>query len=239
MKKAKIMKKAIFSILLLLPLTAMGQTYTWFSKPTEIINISSLEVEKIWSSSEAIMRDENKVCYFVTKTDSKFSDGIKDGIKIRIQNSSEVIHIGTVTLFDDGKKRTLPIIQIVKKEAYTLPEIPKMEEPKPFHVVERTPSYPGGSKALTQYINTNINYPVDAEINNIQGRVIVNFVVECDGSISNVYVAKSVHPSLDEEAIRVISSMPKWIPGRHDGNLARVRCSLPVSFNIKNKHDNK
>lgn len=235
MKKAKIMKKAILSMLLLLPLTAMGQTYTWFSKPTEIINISSLEVEKVWSSSEAIMRDENKVCYFVTETDSKFSDGIK----IRIQDSNEVIRIGTVTLFDDGKKRTLPIIQIVKKEAYTLPEIPKMEEPKPFHVVERTPSYPGGSKALTQYINSNINYPVDAEKNNIQGRVIVNFLVECDGSISNVYVAKSVHPSLDEEAIRVISSMPKWIPGRHDGNLARVRCSLPVSFNIKNKHDNK
>lgn len=235
MKKAKIMKKAILSMLLLLPLTAMGQTYTWFSKPTEIINISSLEVEKVWSSSEAIVRDENNVCYFVTETDGKFSDGIK----IRIQDSNEVIRIGTVTLFDDGKKRTLPIIQIVRKEAYTLPEIPKMEEPKPFHVVERIPSYPGGSKALTQYINSNINYPVDAEKNNIQGRVIVNFVVECDGSISNVYVAKSVHPSLDEEAIRVISSMPKWIPGRHDGNLARVRCSLPVSFNIKNKHDNK
>ena len=98
------------------------------------------------------------------------------------------------------------------------PPAPKPEvATKVFDVVEEMPSFPGGQAALMQYLASNIKYPVVAQENGVQGRVIVSFVVERDGSISDVKVARSVDPSLDREAQRVVKSMPKWKPGKADG----------------------
>ena len=100
-------------------------------------------------------------------------------------------------------------------------------------IVDQMPSFPGGGNALMQYLSNNVNYPRTAEENGIQGRVICTFVVEKDGSISDVRLAKSVDPSLDKEAIRVIKSMPRWIPGKQDGVPVRVKYTVPVTFRLQ------
>ena len=96
--------------------------------------------------------------------------------------------------------------------------------------VEEMPSFPGGMGALMQYLSENIKYPKEAEQKGIQGRVICSFVVEKNGSITDVKVRRRVDPSLDDEAVRVIKGMPKWIPGKHYGKPCRVRFQLPVTF---------
>lgn len=102
-----------------------------------------------------------------------------------------------------------------------------------FDVVEQMPEYPGGIKALLDYLCQNVKYPADAEKQKIEGRVIANFVVETDGSISNVEVFRPVFPSLDAEAVRVLSAMPKWKPGMQSGKVVRVKYTVPISFNLK------
>lgn len=120
-----------------------------------------------------------------------------------------------------------------KQMLVTEPVKPKEEETKIFTVVEQMPSFPGGEAALMQYLSKNIKYPPFAEENNIQGRVICTFVVERDGSVSDIRIARSVDPSLDKEAIRVVSGMPKWIPGRQNGQMVRVKYTLPVTFRLQ------
>ena len=104
---------------------------------------------------------------------------------------------------------------------------------KVYDAVDEMPQFPGGPSALFEYLSRAVRYPVEAEANGIQGRVLCSFVVEPNGSISNVKVIKSVDPSLDKEAIRVISSMPKWIPGKYNGTPVRVNYSAPVTFRLQ------
>ena len=104
---------------------------------------------------------------------------------------------------------------------------------KLFDVVEEMPSFPGGDRKLMEYLSENIRYPEECEEICVQGRVIVSFIVEKDGSISNVKVAKSLDPLLDKEAVRVVSGMPKWIPGRQNGVAVRVRYIIPVTFRLQ------
>ena len=113
------------------------------------------------------------------------------------------------------------------------PVKPKEEENKVFDVVEQMPSFPGGMAALMAYLQKSIKYPPVAEENGIQGRVVCTFVVERDGSVTDVKVAKSVDPSLDKEAVRVVSAMPKWIPGKQNGQSVRVKYTLPVTFRLQ------
>ena len=101
-----------------------------------------------------------------------------------------------------------------------------------FDVVEQMPEYPGGIQALLDYLMESVKYPEDAEKQKIEGRVIAIFVVETDGSISNVEVVKPVFPSLDAEAVRVLSGMPKWTPGKQSGKTVRVKYTVPISFNL-------
>lgn len=98
--------------------------------------------------------------------------------------------------------------------------------------VDVMPEYPGGRVALMKFLMENVRYPQAAIENNITGRVIVRFVVEKDGKISNVKVEKSVDPTLDAEAKRVVQAMPKWNPGKRDGQLVRVKYALPVTFRL-------
>ncbi|MCI6209234.1 MAG: energy transducer TonB [Prevotellaceae bacterium] len=119
------------------------------------------------------------------------------------------------------------------KEEIKAPEPPKVEEEKVFDVVEQMPSFPGGNTALMKFLNENIHYPVVAQENGVQGRVVVSFVVERDGHITDVQIARSVDPSLDKEAQRVVKSMPKWIPGKQNGSAVRVKFNVPVSFRLQ------
>ena len=114
------------------------------------------------------------------------------------------------------------------------PPAPKPEvATKVFDVVEEMPSFPGGNAALMSYLNSNTKYPVVAQENGVQGRVIISFVVERDGSISDVKVARSVDPSLDREAQRVVKSMPRWTPGKQNGQTVRVKYNVPVVFRLQ------
>ena len=114
------------------------------------------------------------------------------------------------------------------------PPAPKPEvSNKVFDVVEEMPSFPGGQAALMSFLSSNIKYPVVAQENGVQGRVIVGFVVERDGSITDVKVMRSVDPSLDREAQRVVKAMPRWKPGKQNGSAVRVKYTVPVVFRLQ------
>ncbi len=106
------------------------------------------------------------------------------------------------------------------------------ESEQVFDVVKQMPAYPGGDGALFEYLSNNIKYPKDAEKQGIQGRVIVRFVVEKDGSVSDVKIVRSIHPLLNKEAIRVIQLMPKWYPGMQNGKPVRTNYTVPVMFRL-------
>ena len=105
-------------------------------------------------------------------------------------------------------------------------------DPKVFDTVEQMPEYPGGMQAMIEFLQTNMKYPEDAAKQKVEGRVMVQFVVETDGSVTDVHVAKQVFPSLDAEAIRVVQAMPKWMPGKEKGKVVRVKYNLPIVFRM-------
>ena len=100
-------------------------------------------------------------------------------------------------------------------------------------IAEQMPMFPGGDRKLMEYLASSIQYPPECKESCIQGRVIVTFVVERDGSISHAKVAKSLDPLLDAEALRVVKAMPKWIPGRQAGVTVAVKYTIPVTFRLK------
>ena len=146
-----------------------------------------------------------------------------------IENSNKAIGAFTVEGTDEVGSEVLKI-----RDEIAQSEPPKTtEDTMIFEVVEQRPSFPGGDAALMSWLSQNIKYPLVAAEMAIQGRVIVQFVVEKDGSITDVKVAKSVDPSLDKEAARVIKSMPHWIAGRQNGSPVRVRFTVPVTFKLQ------
>ena len=102
-----------------------------------------------------------------------------------------------------------------------------------FKIVEVIPEFPGGDEARIKFMVENLNYPKLAREAGVEGRVAIGFIVETDGRLSNFTVIKSVHPLLDEEALRVIKMMPNWIPGKQDGKPVRVQFLIPVSFTLE------
>lgn len=121
----------------------------------------------------------------------------------------------------------------IKDEVPIVVEEPEQEE-QIFQVVEERPQFPGGDAELMKYLQKNIRYPSICQEQGIQGRVIVQFVVNTDGSIVDAQVIKPVNPYLDKEALRVISTMPKWQPGKQRGKAVRVRFTVPVTFRLSN-----
>lgn len=109
----------------------------------------------------------------------------------------------------------------------------KVQEDKIFDVVEQMPSFPGGISAMQNWMRENLTYPAVAQENNIQGRVIISIVVEKDGSLGDVKVARSVDPSLDQAAVQLVKKMPKWNPGKQNGMPVRVKYSIPVSYKLQ------
>ena len=104
---------------------------------------------------------------------------------------------------------------------------------KVYETSEVMPEYPGGVPKLMEFLSANVRYPVEAQRSKIEGRSVIGFVVEGDGSISNVSVTKGSYPLLDDEAIRVVKEMPKWKPGMIKGKPVRVKFNLPIYFRLK------
>ena len=120
-------------------------------------------------------------------------------------------------------------------EEYVPVEVEEEEvvEQEIFQIVEEMPAYPGGDQKLMEYVAKNIKYPQIARETGIQGRVFVGFVVEPDGSVSNVKVLRGIGGGCDEEAMRVVKSMPRWKPGKQRGKAVRVSYMLPVNFKLQ------
>ena len=133
-------------------------------------------------------------------------------------------------------QKTFPKLPQTSVEVKYVPVQVVEEEPEEqtiFEVVENMPDFPGGQAALMQYLAKNIKYPTIAQENGTQGRVIVQFVVNRDGSIVDAKVVRSVDPYLDKEALRVINTMPKWKPGMQRGKPVRVKFTVPVMFRLQ------
>lgn len=165
----------------------------------------------------------------VIKKDSEVKE--EDEIKLdEVQKSDKAIGALNVLGNDEVGGAVLKA-----KEDIAAPEPPKhvVEETKIFTVVEQMPMYPGGDAALMGYLRDNIKYPTVAAENGVQGRVVVGFVVERDGSITDVKILRGVDPSLDREAMRVVKSMPRWNPGKQNGSAVRVKYQVPVSFRLQ------
>ena len=134
---------------------------------------------------------------------------------------------------DDADKFKAVQEQVVVKEPE--PEVVKPKEEEIFVAVEQQAEFPGGQAALMKWLSNNIRYPESAQQNDIQGRVVVKFVVEKDGSIGQATIAKGVDKDLDREALRVVKKMPKWQPGKNNGVAVRSYFTLPVTFKLQNQ----
>lgn len=120
----------------------------------------------------------------------------------------------------------------VLKAKQTVSDTQKADSAEVLDMAEQMPAFPGGASALLKWLGNNVKYPAAAEAKGIQGRVLCQFTVETDGSLSGFKIIKSVDPLLDEEALRVLSIMPKWTPGKQGGKPVRVKFTLPVSFKL-------
>ena len=204
----------------------------------ELTNLESKKKEAKVEKKEQIKVEPEKIVEKV-KSSVKFTAPVikkdnlvkeEDEIKLdEIEKSNKAIGALTVEGNDEVGGEVLQL-----REQIAAPEPPKpAEENKVHDFVEQMPSFPGGMGALMSWLSQNIKYPVIAAENGVEGRVIVQFVVEKDGSITDVKIAKSVDPSLDKEATRVVSSMPHWIAGRQNGNPVRVKYTVPVTFKLQ------
>ena len=132
---------------------------------------------------------------------------------------------------DDVDKFEAVKEQVIVKE----PEPEKPREEEIFVAVEQPAEFPGGQAALMKWLSNNIRYPEAAQQNDIQGRVVVKFVVEKDGSVGHAEIARGVDKDLDREALRVVNKMPKWQPGKNNGVAVRSYFNLPVTFKLQNQ----
>lgn len=208
---------------------------------TQVTELSNLEQKqkkaevkkqiKVQEPEKVVERVKSSVKFTapVIKKDSEVKP--EDEIKTQDQLMQNKAAIGSFDVKgnDDANGEVLKA-----KEVIAQPEPPKVEENKVFDMVEEMPSFPGGPAALMQFLQSNTHYPAVAQENGVQGRVTVSFVVEKDGSITDVQVARSADPSLDKEAVRVVKSMPRWTPGRQNGSTVRVKFNVPVTFRLNN-----
>ena len=133
----------------------------------------------------------------------------------------------TMTLQPASSTATSDDVEVVVVDMY-----PETHDSDAFDVVEKMPEYPGGIEAFMKFLSENVRYPEAASKAGIQGRVLVNFIVEKDGSISNIHVIQKVNDYLDAEAVRVVGAMPKWTPGMQSGKAVRVKYAVPISFRL-------
>ena len=210
---------------------------------TQAVALAKLNTEKKKEAKvekKEIIRQEPEKVVEQVKSSVKFTAPIikkdeevkeEDEIKLdEVQKSDKAVGAFTVEGNDEVGGAVLKA-----KEDIAAPEPPKhvVEETKIFTVVEQMPMYPGGDAALMGYLRDNIHYPTVAAENGVQGRVVVGFVVERDGSITDVKVLRSVDPSLDREAMRGVKSMPRWTPGKQNGSAVRVKYQVPVTFRLQ------
>lgn len=199
------------------------------NQPKKKAEVKQQQKVKLEQPEKVVERVKSSVKF--TAPVIKKDDEVKPEDELKTQdelmNTKTAIGALDVKGNDDSNGEVLKL-----KEAVAQPE-PKPEVEKVFDVVEQMPSFPGGPSALMEWLSNNVKYPVVAQENGVQGRVVVSFVVERDGSITDVKVVRGVDPSLDKEASRVVRAMPRWIPGKQNGSAVRVKYNVPVAFRLQ------
>lgn len=234
-----------FSVVLVLIVAAVGfsiPTLIKMATPkqkevmTEVTQLSSLEqpevkqeeikkVEPVAPPPPAL-KSSIKFTAPVIKKDEEVNE--EDEIKSQeeLTESKVAISIADVKGTDEEHGQDIADLQQIVTQA-------PVEEEKVFDMVEQMPQFPGGQAEMMKYIQQNLRYPTIAQENGVQGRVSCQFVVGPDGSIRDIVVVRGVDPYLDREAIRVIQSMPKWIPGKQNGKAVSVKYTLPIMFRLQ------
>ena len=173
--------------------------------------------------------------------------GLEQSTDLMIQGSNILIYkkdergkrkAKSISLLEENsgtftKEFSETLLQIHKKQKEAEQDFIRTSDNQVFDIVEQMPSFPGGDGSMMGWLSSNVKYPAVAEENGVQGRVIVRFVVGKDGSISNTSISRSVDPSLDKEALRVVKAMPRWIPGKQKGKPVSVWMTIPVTFQLQ------
>lgn len=214
-------KRIIFrQIGLVIGLAVMLVAFEWKSYEKTVVDISSRQVEDV--TEEIIPITEQKV-------KPPPPPPTKQVVKINIVDDNIMVDEDIDINVEADQNTEVQEYVPVKVDA----EEESAEEAQIFMVVESMPVYPGGESALYTYLAENIKYPQMAKESGIQGRVFVTFVVERDGSVTDVRVLRGIGGGCDEEAIRVVKGMPRWTPGKQRGKSVRVQYNLPVKFTLQ------
>lgn len=233
-------------ILILLILSVSGV----FAKPEEEQIVTSTEQEiATFDAEEEIEEEEEEIFQLPEEpeeiiapeevanqqqvTDLLIVDDDKIEEDKQVKNQEDVLENEAAVGAVDITEGTNDLNKIAIKEEVIA--APKVEEEGPVSIamVEQKPEFPGGEAAMYKWLSDNIVYPPAAAEEGVSGRVVVEFVVGKDGSISNVRVVRSRHTALDKEALRVVKAMPNWIPGRNNGQPVKVTYTLPVTFKLQ------
>lgn len=242
-------KRNMASIIIVLVSIAVIMLAVWAKvqienrMPKKVAITTDVELSQLAKKKEAKVERKEPV---KVEVEQKVVEKVKSSVKFTapvIKKDEDVAPEDELKSQDDLAKTAVAIGSFDVKgndeaagEVLKAKEVIAQEKPveeKVFDVVEQMPQFPGGDAALFEYLSTHIKYPTIAEENGVQGRVIVTFVVERDGSITDVKVVKAVDPSLDKEASRVVAGMPKWIPGKQNGSAVRVKYTVPVTFRLQ------
>lgn len=186
-------------------------------QPTQLADSIAASQEEAGETTDGNVADNNE-----TRSDGKPTNGNNNDEHTSPSQASSRPNKTT----QNGQNAPEP----VRSKPLNIPQ--PVNSTRVYDVVEQMPSFPGGISGLRTYLNQNIRYPAEAQENCVQGRVVVSLVVEKDGHISDVTVLRSVDPSLDKEAVRVVRNMPRWTPGKQGGEPVRVRYNVPVSFRL-------
>lgn len=186
-------------------------------QPTQLADSIAASQEEAGETPNGKVADNNE-----TRSDGKPTNGNNNDRQLSPSQASSRPNKTT----QNGQNAPEP----VRSEPLNIPQ--PVNSNRVYDVVEQMPSFPGGISGLRTYLNQNTRYPAVAQENGVQGRVVVSFVVGKDGHISDVTVVRSVDPSLDKEAVRVIRNMPRWTPGKQGGEPVKVRFTVPVSFRL-------
>lgn len=184
------------------------------------------EPEEEEALAEEILNTE-KFTEFLVQKDEDVKEEVKSADEVKDTSTA----LGSVN-FDQGTD-DLNIVREHKNEVIVEEKEPVVEETKVFISVEQMPQFPGGEAELMKWISTHIKYPAIAMENNVQGKVVVQFVVTRDGSIGEVKIARGKDPDLDKEAMRVVKTLPKFIPGKMNGQAVNVWYTLPINFKLQ------
>lgn len=184
------------------------------------------EPEEEEALAEEILNTQ-KFTEFLVQKDEDVKEEVKSADEVKETSTA----LGSVN-FDQGTD-DLNIVREHKNEVIVEEKKPVVEETKVFTSVEQMPQFPGGEAELLKWITTHIKYPAIAMENNVQGKVVVQFVVTRDGSIGEVKIARGKDPDLDKEAMRVVKTLPKFIPGKMNGQAVNVWYTLPINFKLQ------